>query len=679
MDKNRIRNLIFLLIGMATLMAFHLYSFSGMKGFDGIEYAYHAIKLNQGGLDLTDHHFAYRWGVIFPAAIFYNLFGISDLSSALPAMLASFFLLLLITSASQLTLEKPVFWPIVFFVLSPNILYYWDKLMPDIQVALGAMLAFWSRAAFIKSQNQKLGILTALGLIWALLAKATVVLILPIFLYLFIKDLVQKKAGNFWLVAIGSGLILLAAYLLSIYGLTGDPLMRVKRIFAKGYLNTCSYDQLEVKFLLKRIGYELIQIWGQNGNLLILLPSISAFLFLRKKLNHAQIYWLEIGLIGFLSANFMSISPTSYVPMCADERHFLFLVAPWALASGLVLPLIFREKKSLILLASLSLLLLFWTNGTVQWHYGLAVFSFLLALIPKEFKVGNHPYLYNLIAFSCCLLTSLLIIPVDYAIYLNDLTYRPQRKALFEWMDAQTEPSLVVTNAVQERIGNYYHGFDSSYHIQFREFDVLEKEWIEKVPQTFLLINAYNRFLSGMEWEDLPVYAREIPQVLEPVYVVDPSEMYALPDISWVQMPAPFWEDSLIYGKPQLQNEVLKNAEVVNPKQFAKGWELPASAFGYQNGRYWIRAKLLVRNMDQGQGNWQIHVDDSLGNNYQWKSAPLQHRTPVPGKWVNLQIDHIVDIPQDSSHLIKIRLWNDGPALFEVAQLKVSMAFVPNK
>lgn len=138
---------MYLALGMVVLLAFHLYSFSGMKGFDGIEYARHAAELLRGELELDGHHFAYRWAVVLPAVFFYKLLGINDLSSALPAVMATLGILILLAGRLRAASSEENLWVVLLFVLSPNVLYYCDKLMPDIQVALGSMLALWARAS----------------------------------------------------------------------------------------------------------------------------------------------------------------------------------------------------------------------------------------------------------------------------------------------------------------------------------------------------------------------------------------------------------------------------------------------------------------------------------------------------------------------------------------------------
>jgi len=655
------------LLGFGILLSFHLFSFTGMKGFDGIEYAYHANRVLEGALDLSDHHFAYRWAVIYPAALFYAWMGIGDFSSALPAVFASLIILALLIQVLRAASPAQQIAGVLMLVLSPLMLYYWDKLMPDIQVALGVFLAFWARGKFEWDKKPGWGILMSAGLMWAFLAKMTIILLILVLIFQLVRDLRAGQAGRFWGFALISGFLLLGLYLWVIYEQSGHPFARFQRILAKGYLNTCSYDQLEVKYLIKRISYELVYTWARNGNFILFLPLLPAYFGQRKELSQQQKYWLYLGLIAFLSANFMSISPTSYVPMCADERHFLFIIPIWALGSGLVLENVLKDKWSSLGMGLLAGLLMIWTKGMVSFAYGLILFASLLPLLKHHFR----QYLtFSLILF----LSSLMLVPVEYGHYLRGLNYRAQKNALLQWAEGQDELSLVVTNAVQERIGNYYFGFDSTHNIQFREFENIERELVDKDPKCFLLVNAYARFMSGMEWKDLPAYAREIPQVFDPVYKEDPSEMYALPDISWVSMPDPFWEDSMIHAIIDDQRIVEGHPLRISPKTYAEGWDIALSEWDHDSSRLWIRGRMLIMNEDQGQANWQVHLNDKEGKNIDWKSAALQHRTPVPGKWVHLQIDHLIEVGQHGEGSLKLRFWNEGPAHFKIAALRISIA-----
>ncbi|MEO0898725.1 MAG: glycosyltransferase family 39 protein [Bacteroidota bacterium] len=673
MSSSRNRHIALWLLGFALCTLYHLIGFSGMRGFDDIEYAFHANEVLKGTLNLEDHHFAYRWTVIYPAALFYHLFGIGDFASGLGSALAAALMLLTVIRLTRGMSFSIQLLAVLLTVLVPNYLYFADKLMPDIQVALGGILAIGSHAEGKQKKNQApiWGTLMACGAFWALLSKATVILLLPIFLYLLINDIKQRENRTFWSYAFGSGIIMLLAYLLVIYLATGNPFTRYERIVAKGYLNTCSYDQLPIKFLLQRISYEWILAAAQSGGLMAFLP-VFVSIFIRTETSPTEKgfqYWRAVGWAGFLSANFMTISPTAYIPMCVDERHFMWLIPLWGIAGASCSWEIWKHPRLSSLVSLLCLILLLINGGVVQWAYALMGLAFLLPFLKKMngYKIGISLFVF---------VPALLIIPIQNAFYFRSLHYQDHKAVLSSFEQEQKGPTLIITDAVQERIGNYLNGMDSSYHIQYREFGTAEASWLERNPQTYYLSNAYSRFMSGMEWQDLPAYAREIPEKLSAIVDTGHLELFHLPDISWVMMPVPFWQDSIDRGTPAHEGAHLDSAIVAQPKTFVEAWEIPFSEIPYAEGQLWIRAELYIRKMDDGQGNWQIHVDDIAGNNHQWKSAALKHRTPVPLKWVKLQIDHLVDIPKDSTQLLKMRFWNDGPALFEIASIKCRMAWV---
>jgi len=55
-----------------------------------------ANDLMNGNLLIDDYHFAYRWSILGLTALSYTVFGITDLASALPAMLISIIALCLV-------------------------------------------------------------------------------------------------------------------------------------------------------------------------------------------------------------------------------------------------------------------------------------------------------------------------------------------------------------------------------------------------------------------------------------------------------------------------------------------------------------------------------------------------------------------------------------------------------
>jgi len=76
--------LLLLFFGIA--LFHHFWAYFGHFGIDDIHYARLGKRFADGTFSINDDHYTYRWGIIFSVGIAYKLFGISDHSSALPAL-----------------------------------------------------------------------------------------------------------------------------------------------------------------------------------------------------------------------------------------------------------------------------------------------------------------------------------------------------------------------------------------------------------------------------------------------------------------------------------------------------------------------------------------------------------------------------------------------------------------
>jgi hypothetical protein len=138
-----LRWLIFTL-HLAVVFAFHEYAYTGHYGFDDLEYAEMAHDLLEGNTD-WDNHFAHRLAITGPTALAYALFGINDMASALPGLVYTCLIGLVIVLL--LRRHHPL---VLSFALSLALfplwfIYYTDKLMPDTAVAfytLGAVACY---------------------------------------------------------------------------------------------------------------------------------------------------------------------------------------------------------------------------------------------------------------------------------------------------------------------------------------------------------------------------------------------------------------------------------------------------------------------------------------------------------------------------------------------------------
>ena len=298
-----------------------------------MEYARAAARLAHGEFD-AGNHYSFRLTLVGLTALSYKLFGINDWASALPPLI--FFIG---TLALVYRILKDESGPILaiglaLFSLNNWTFFYSDKLMPDVAVTFFAFLFCYVIYSYKylprKMPELAYSLLAALALFLCFNSKETVVLLGPLVVWLMVTDIVQKRSGRFWLQFVGFGLIMIAGYLVVCQVAFGNAITRFNAIVANSYLNSCSYDQQPFSETLKRITFGLAKLFLTQDMLLGFLVVLLAFFFVPVrqllKLADRKSFFIVSSVILMFSANFMSISVTSYIPMCPDPRHYLFIV-----------------------------------------------------------------------------------------------------------------------------------------------------------------------------------------------------------------------------------------------------------------------------------------------------------------------------------------------------------------
>jgi hypothetical protein len=92
-----------------------------------------------------------------------------------------------------------------------------------------------------------------------------------------------------------------------------------------------------------------------------------------------------------------------------------------------------------------------------------------------------------------------------------------QRALVVEQVLEKHPQASIVTNEVQKRLLQYYSGFDEDQLQRFLSYEEFEAK-PERIGDLLLLQNRHTRYLSGMDHNDLPVWAREIPAEIHALF-----------------------------------------------------------------------------------------------------------------------------------------------------------------
>lgn len=539
------------LVGLGLLVLWcihHFYGFFGHYGFDDIMgYGFYGKKWADGQLFfLNEDFFSYRWGFISLTGLSYALFGVNDHSSALGAGLV--YLLTSLLVLRLLKRQTPLVGAVALLLygLDHWTLYYADKLMPDTAVALCVLMAFALIARQRYHQDRPLlhaSILVSV-LLWGYVTKQSILLLVPVFGYLFFADVLRRAQMRFWSYTVVGCVFAGGLYLAFIGYLTGDPLMRFEAVnqglednLGEGRsFAFCNYAIQPWSVLLYRIGPEMpLQFLG-SGMALSLGLALAAVCTHRGRAlllpKTPEAFWASVLVLAALSANFMTTSYKAYLPICPDIRHFLLLVPIAAIVAAPVLVRFAQkaEHKYPILGVALLLTVVSWgqLDGNMRW-----VYPALLGAVLLRVALAERAWAMPLFLGSLALI---LLAPVASMIQTgHNSDYLEQRAILYRYFYNQKEPSAVVASVVQKHTGQYLLGYDPQAPTQFYDYSQLDS--IDSARTLYVLTSGDMRFRSRLAYEALPAAIRDCyqtacPATMDTVYYSDKMVLYRVDDVS---------------------------------------------------------------------------------------------------------------------------------------------------
>ncbi len=503
LDKVRIG----IFLGVAGLLAIsHIYYFYGHFGVDDMGYARLAFDLSQGNYD-WGNHYAYRLSILALTALSYTLFSINDLASGLPAMLLSLGIVYLLFDLHRDAKLGTLLIALgLYFCVRWN-LFYADKLMPDIYVSAFVFFSWWSYQKLRQGKHSTSlnAIVFSLSLFLAFVSKGTVILILPLLLYYVIRDIAKGQHLRFWILVTCLHVIIYSVYFGAIAYLTGDILARFHAIDANSYFNACSYSQMPIEETYKRLSIDFFSFISRENiviYLIIILTGAISGMRSRTIQNANNHEWLVTAAICLLSANFMTISLTSYNPTCLDIRHYLLFFPILACCCSQVIAQVREDKIALwaglaICIAALAINRNIYDSTHILPLIGMMVL-FILMLLP-QFK---HNY-----RIGSTLITLALLYPsIQYMSYSKSLNYASVKREFIDLLVREQPNTTIYCSHVAGNLGKYFLAFDSTNY-KFRDirrdsfdgnneaFSILIKNWYcdwhSEVEE-----NTYNEWLE---------------------------------------------------------------------------------------------------------------------------------------------------------------------------------------
>nr|MBS0037899.1 hypothetical protein [Saprospiraceae bacterium] len=398
---------------------------------------------------------------------------------------------------------------------------YLAKPMPDVLVELGFLLCFvaYYRTSFTTEKRMTPAlVLFVMGTLLIFLSKETFLIIYPFFLLLLAADLWKRERWEFWKKVLFSVIAFLLFYFLYYWVATGNPLMRVEALFHDRYISECTYDLQPTEVMIRRIAYGM---WFNFMKFGALIP-IGFVLLLSKKyaLSQGERFIFFSYLAVLLLSNFMTISYTSYVPLCDDTRHFLF-VYPIA-AMVVIIGFSHLNKMGLKHRAIIALTLI------LQWYITSSTY-------PENYFFIFIPIALGVFFWGKWKVTwpwALLVISGLFYQYISNVQYHrilnfPKQKKLIEYVLEKEAPVLIVTDPANSRIGNFYAGYRPEKHLFLSYKAYSELDSLPEGP-VFFISNGMTSYHSNINWEEVPREITDAPQQLNPVMKNEAGEVYLL-------------------------------------------------------------------------------------------------------------------------------------------------------
>ena len=630
------------LLGLFALMLInHLFFFSGYFGFDDIVYSQLSTDIVKGNYSLMNEPFAYRWTTIFPTALAYIIFGNSDFSRAIFPIITSVSIILISLIFIKEKTYKVKLIAILLTISSYWFFYYSDKIMADIYVAFSfiSVFAIIYYYKFYKSQQTlKFAILLSFSLIFGFISKGTIILILPIIGVVFINDIIKKENLKFWTVTVLSSILLLTAYFVIIKIATGTYLMRFYLIESNSYFNQCSYDQLPAINTIKRISYQLITNFIETG---LFVPIVFGLSLLTKdriknifNTSRKSSYILLITIFAVLSANFMTISATAYVPMCVDIRHYLFLI-PILSVGGSIGLYYFVESKNINLFIPLSFTVLAIFSAFAGYSYYLYFLFGLASISIVLFKTKNK---ISLIIFVILmLLTPIKIIKSGY-----DAKWNEHKTEIQNIIDTKNNIAI-ITNDAEKQIINMYSDFDT-LNIKTFNFREIEKINFKNYTKIYWVSYWLTEYYTGLDYFKLPLIIRDNDSTL--------NYYYNSKSLQIVNQPKPIIFFNNFENKIGNWNN---NKNIVEPQGFSTTLEESFNKINLDSLNKFVRLSVKYKSKDTSSAQLVFTIDAN-GKNILWKSTKLSEHYQINKEWNKAILE--TKLPNIENSTLKAYVWN---------------------
>jgi len=291
---------------------------------------------------------------------------------------------------------------------------------------------------------------------------------------------------------------------------------------------------------------------------------------------------------------------------------------------------------------------------------------FLLYYVtPQKFRLHN--------IFILLFILVQAIIPLKMIMYAHNVKYGTQKKLVFDHFINKDLNCYVITNDVQKRLGEYYNKFEKNPGCIFLSYNSFNPDSLESRDK-YILRNWYTEYLSGLDHNDLPVYAKSIQPADNMIY--NNTEMkFSIIKINKLVIPG-FKTNEIVHSLNGFEKHenywTLDNADITDKFKYEGEHSLIvheySSTFVYSTDslnledydEIIIESKVFCFTNDRTSSKLVISLESKEGS-YIWQSADINKYIKAYSNWWPVKFELCLpakDIKENSS--IKVFVWNNN-------------------
>lgn len=508
--------LFYCLIGFCILFA--VVSFDGYYFYDDTTYAFYAYQVSKGIYQcFTNDIFAHRWGLIFPLALFYKIFGVNDFSNIFLPLLSTLtsFSLFFTWTKKYLPNQKEL--AFLLFSLDFYTLFFANKLYPDVLLTtliLSAIFLLWQR----KKSFWQAFFFVFLNF-WAFLCKETILFIVPFYVYVCVYDLLKQQNIHFWKIVFITAIAILSLYFGLYAYFTKKPFFRLSLI-QEGH---SEYTQFRSEsFLLERLTYAPLQMFVQTGLIITFSGALTKLFSLSKKLQNFLDFTLAAFAFSLLFFWVMPVDFKHYTPIYLLPRHILFLVPLGAIVSAQAI----TQKPYKYLTALLLFASALWAwkalgikvAGLYAVVAGWVMLPHTLTPSPKE--MGKN--------FTFVLGFLLILHPIYTMLKPTETGYKYEKMLFEKHSSVFQKPCIVFTDNKLVSGHQWYFRFEKPQDVNFKNFDEMNKSNPSNLPK-YVILNEYSIAYFELLGVKLPEWVKKTPKNWQKIASFNKVHLYQIP------------------------------------------------------------------------------------------------------------------------------------------------------